>query len=292
MNDRAFEQLSLESALRKALILGNELTAYYQPLVSLATGRIEGAEALVRWNHPERGLLGAAQFISVAEASGLIVAIDNWMLHAACTRAKEWRDHGHDAFRVEVNLSARQFQLPDLVAAVTRCLKDTGLPPEALEIEITESIAMRNIARSAEILRNLRELGVRISLDDFGTGYSSLSYLKTLPVDTVKLDQSFVRDVTTDRGDAAIATAIIAMAHSLDLRVVAEGVETEEQLDFLRAARVRHGARVPLRASGAPRRARGRDPEAVPPRRGHDPSGIPTPPEEPAALGGTPPPTS
>jgi diguanylate cyclase (GGDEF)-like protein len=235
MNDRALEQLSLESDLRKAISSGTELTAYYQPLVSLASGRIEGAEALVRWNHPERGLLGAGQFISVAEASGLIVAIDNWMLYVACARAKEWRARGHDAFRVEVNLSARQFQLPDLVAAVTRCLKDTGLPPEALEIEITESIAMRNVARSAEILRNLRELGVRISLDDFGTGYSSLSYLKTLPVDTVKLDQSFVRDITTDRGDAAIATAIIAMAHSLELRVVAEGVETEEQLDFLRA---------------------------------------------------------
>jgi len=234
MNDRALEQLSLEGALRKAISQGNELTAFYQPLVSLASGRIEGAEALVRWNHPERGLLGAGQFISVAEASGLIVAIDNWMLYTACARAQEWRLRGHDALRVEVNLSARQFQLPDLVAAVTRCLQETGLPPEALEIEITESIAMRNIARSAEILRNLRDQGVRISLDDFGTGYSSLSYLKTLPVDTVKLDQSFVRDVTTDRGDAAISTAIIAMAHSLGLRVVAEGVETEEQLAFLR----------------------------------------------------------
>ena len=233
MNDRALEQLSIESALRKAISAG-ELVAYYQPLVSLSTGRIEGAEALVRWNHPEKGIIGAAQFISVAEASGLIVAIDNWMLRAACTRAKEWRARGNDSLRVEVNLSARQFQLPDVVAAVSRCLRETGLPPEALEIEITESVAMRNVARSAEILRNLRDQGVRISLDDFGTGYSSLSYLKTLPVDTVKLDQSFVRDVTTDRGDAAIATAIIAMAHSLGLRVVAEGVETEEQLAFLR----------------------------------------------------------
>jgi EAL domain-containing protein (putative c-di-GMP-specific phosphodiesterase class I) len=233
MNDRALEQLSIESALRRALGR-DELLAYYQPLVSLSSGRVEGAEALVRWNHPEKGILGAGQFISVAEASGLIVAIDSWMLHAACTRAKDWRARGYDSFRVEVNLSARQFQLPDLVAAVTRCLKETGLPPEALEIEITESVAMRNVARSAEILRGLRDLGVRISLDDFGTGYSSLSYLRTLPVDTVKLDQSFVRDVTTDPGDAAIATAIIAMAHSLGLRVVAEGVETEEQLSFLR----------------------------------------------------------
>jgi diguanylate cyclase (GGDEF)-like protein len=234
MNDRALEQLSLENALRKGIAQG-DLLAYYQPLVSLSTGRLEGAEALVRWDHPEQGILGAGQFISVAEASGLIVTIDEWMLKTACTQAKAWRARGNEAFRVEVNLSARQFQLPDLVAAVTRCLKETGLPPEALEIEITESVAMRNVARSAEILRSLRDLGVKISLDDFGTGYSSLSYLKTLPVDTVKVDQSFVRDVTTDRGDAAIATAIIAMAHTLGLRVVAEGVETEEQLAFLRA---------------------------------------------------------
>jgi EAL domain-containing protein (putative c-di-GMP-specific phosphodiesterase class I) len=223
----------MESALRKALSHG-ELLVHYQPLVSLATGLVEGAEALVRWQHPERGLLGAQQFIWVAEASGLITSIDSWVLREACAQAREWRARGHESFRVEVNLSARQFQQADLVAAIERCLKETGLPPEALEIEVTESVAMRNVALSAEILRSLRELGVGVSLDDFGTGYSSLSYLKTLPVDTVKLDQSFVRDVTTDRGDAAIATAIIAMAHTLGLRVVAEGVETEEQLIFLR----------------------------------------------------------
>jgi diguanylate cyclase (GGDEF)-like protein len=236
MNDRALEQLAMESALRKAIVQG-ELVVHYQPLVSLGTGFVEGAEALVRWQHPERGLLGAQQFIWVAEASGLITAIDNWVLRAACARARDWRSRGHSTFRVEVNLSARQFQQPDLVASIERCLSDTGLPPEALEIEVTESVAMRNVALSAEILRSLRELGVGVSLDDFGTGYSSLSYLKTLPVDTVKLDQSFVRDVTTDRGDAAIATAIIAMAHTLGLRVVAEGVETEEQLAFLRSQR-------------------------------------------------------
>jgi len=234
MNDKALEQLSMESALRRAVAQG-EFVVHYQPLVSLATGRVEGAEALVRWQHPERGLLGAQQFIWIAEASGLITAIDNWVLRAACARAREWRARGHDGFRVEANLSARQFQQPDLVAAVARCLQETGLAADALEIEITESVAMRNVALSAEILRGLRELGVGISLDDFGTGYSSLSYLKTLPVDTVKLDQSFVRDVTTDRGDAAIASAIIAMAHNLGLRVVAEGVETEEQLAFLKA---------------------------------------------------------
>ncbi|HXB54124.1 MAG TPA: EAL domain-containing protein [Vicinamibacteria bacterium] len=233
MNDRALEQLALEVALRKAVGQG-EFVVHYQPLLDLRSGRVEGAEALVRWQHPSLGLLGAHQFISLAEASGLIVSIDSWVLRTACARAVAWRRQGWPHLRVEANLSARQFQQRDLVDEVTRCLQDTGLPAEALEIEITERIAMQDVARSVEILRALRRLGVRISLDDFGTGYSSLSYLKTLPVDTVKLDQSFVRDITTDPGDAAIATAVIAMAHSLDLRVVAEGVETREQLSFLR----------------------------------------------------------
>jgi diguanylate cyclase (GGDEF)-like protein len=232
MNDRALEQLALEVALRKAVGQG-EFVVHYQPLLDLHRGRVEGAEALVRWQHPTLGLLGAQQFIALAEASGLIVSIDSWVLRVACARALAWRQNGRPDLKVEANLSARQFQQRDLVGEVTRCLQDTGLPPAALEIEITERIAMQDVARSVDILRALRRLGVRISLDDFGTGYSSLSYLKTLPVDTVKLDQSFVRGVTTDPGDAAIATAIIAMAHSLDLRVVAEGVETREQLSFL-----------------------------------------------------------
>ncbi|HKC14003.1 MAG TPA: EAL domain-containing protein [Vicinamibacteria bacterium] len=233
MNDRALEQLALEVALRKAVGQG-EFVVHYQPLLDLRSGRVEGAEALVRWQHPSLGLLGANQFISLAEASGLIVSIDSWVLRTACARAVVWRRQGWPDLRVEANLSARQFQQRDLVDEVTRCLRETGLPAEALEIEITERIAMQDVARSVEILSALRGLGVRISLDDFGTGYSSLSYLKTLPVDTVKLDQSFVRDITTDPGDAAIATAVIAMAHSLDLRVVAEGVETRGQLTFLR----------------------------------------------------------
>jgi diguanylate cyclase (GGDEF)-like protein len=233
MNDRALEQLALEVALRKAVGQG-EFVVHYQPLLDLRSGRVEGAEALVRWQHPSLGLLGAHQFISLAEASGLIVSIDSWVLRTACARAVGWRRQGWPNLRVEANLSARQFQQRDLVDEVTRCLRDTGLPAAALEIEITERIAMQDVARSVDVLRALRGLGVRISLDDFGTGYSSLSYLKTLPVDSVKLDQSFVRDITTDRGDAAIATAVIAMAHSLDLRVVAEGVETRDQLAFLR----------------------------------------------------------
>jgi diguanylate cyclase (GGDEF)-like protein len=233
MNDRALEQLALEVALRKAVGQG-EFVVHYQPLLDLRSGRVEGAEALVRWQHPSLGLLGANQFISLAEASGLIVSIDSWVLRTACARAVAWRRQGWPHLKVEANLSARQFQQRDLVDEVTRCLRETGLPASALEIEITERIAMQDVARSVDILRALRGLGVRISLDDFGTGYSSLSYLKTLPVDTVKLDQSFVRDITTDPGDAAIATAVIAMAHSLDLRVVAEGVETRDQLSFLR----------------------------------------------------------
>jgi EAL domain-containing protein (putative c-di-GMP-specific phosphodiesterase class I) len=232
MNDSALEQLSLESGLRKALANG-EFEVYYQPLLNLRTFRPEGAEALVRWNHPERGLLAASQFISLAESSGLIVAIDSWVLRTACARTLLWHRAGRTGLKIAVNLSARQFQQPDLVEEVTRCLRETGLPAGALEIEITERIAMLDVGRAVEVLRALRTLGVRISLDDFGTGYSSLSYLKTLPVDTVKLDQSFVRNITTDHGDAAIATAVIAMAHSLALKVVAEGVETPEQLAFL-----------------------------------------------------------
>ena len=233
MNDSALEHLSLESGLRKALA-NDEFEVYYQPLLNLRTFRPDGAEALVRWHHPERGLLAASQFISLAESSGLIVAMDSWVLHTACARARLWHRAGRTRLKVAVNLSARQFQQPDLVEEITRCLRETGLPASALEIEITERIAMLDVTRAVEVLKALRTLGVRVSLDDFGTGYSSLSYLKTLPVDTVKLDQSFVRNITTDPGDAAIATAVIVMAHSLSLQVVAEGVETPEQLAFLR----------------------------------------------------------
>jgi diguanylate cyclase (GGDEF)-like protein len=233
MNDRALEQLALEGALRRALGQ-QELSLHYQPLVDLETGRLDAVEALVRWQHPDRGLLEASAFISVAESSGIIGSIDSWALRAACLQLREWRDRGHTQLKVQVNVSARQFQEPGLVEEVARCLSDTALTAGALEIEITETIAIQDMARSVETLKALRALGVRISLDDFGIGYSSLSYLRTLPVDTVKLDKSFVRDVTTDRGDAAIVAAVIRCAHSRDLRVVAEGVETEAQLVFLR----------------------------------------------------------
>jgi diguanylate cyclase (GGDEF)-like protein len=232
MNDRAQEQLALEGELRRALGQG-EFEVHYQPIVDLRTSRLAGVEALVRWRHPERGLVLPRQFIGLAEVSGLIVPIGSFVLREAAARVKTWHDLGYGPLRLEVNLSARQFQKPDLVEEVSRCLEETGLPPEALELEITESTAMHDVEASVSTLEALRARGVRISLDDFGTGYSSLGYLKTLPVDTVKLDQSFVRDVTSDRGDAAIATAVLSLARSLDLGVIAEGVESHGQVDFL-----------------------------------------------------------
>jgi diguanylate cyclase (GGDEF)-like protein len=229
---RDVERLNIETGLRRALEQGG-LVLHYQPMVDLRTGRVERMEALIRWDRPGVGLVGAPSFIPVAEASGIVVAIDSWVIRTACAEAKAWQDRGHP-YGVAVNLSARQFQQPDLVDLVGQVLGATGLPVGSLEIEITESSAMVDLDKSVETLRALRALGVSVSVDDFGTGYSSLSYLRRLPVDTVKLDESFVRDLTSSSDDAAIATAVIAMAHGLKLRVVAEGVEDEDQLAFLR----------------------------------------------------------
>jgi diguanylate cyclase (GGDEF)-like protein/PAS domain S-box-containing protein len=236
MNSRALERLSLESHLRQAL-QNDELTVHYQPVVDLATGAVRGAEALLRWRHPELGLMQPSEFIPLAEASGLIVSIGDWVLRQACAHMKQWRDAGHGGLSVSVNISTRQFHQADLVARVARALADSALDPAALDLEITETNAMQNAEASVVALEGLKSLGVRISLDDFGTGYSSLSYLKRFPIDSIKLDRSFVHDVTSNADDAAIAATIIAMAHSLELAVVAEGVETQEQLSFLR----RHG---------------------------------------------------
>jgi diguanylate cyclase (GGDEF)-like protein/PAS domain S-box-containing protein len=236
MNATALERLGMENALRKALIQG-ELEIYYQPLLDLASGTVYGVEALLRWRHPERGLILPAEFIPLAEITGLIVPMGPWILKTACAQAKKWQDAGHPQLCLSVNLSARQFQQPDLVELVTRVLDETGLPPRSLELEITESNAMQNAETTTQTLRALKALGVRLSIDDFGIGYSSLSYLKRLPIDTLKIDQSFVRDMTTDADDAAIVTAVIAMAQTLKLAVVAEGVEVEEQLAFLAARR-------------------------------------------------------
>jgi len=234
MNARALERLALENMLRKALSHG-ELIIKYQPLIDLETGEISSVEALLRWNHPELGLLAPAHFISAAEVSGLIVPIGNWVLRTACAQVMAWQTLMNRTFGVAVNLSARQFQQPELVATVVEALRESGLPPHLLELEITESNAMLNAENTIHTLLELKQVGVRISMDDFGTGYSSLSYLKRFPIDTLKLDQSFVRDVVDDFQDAAIVTAVIAMAHSLRLEVVAEGVETLGQLEFFRA---------------------------------------------------------
>jgi EAL domain-containing protein (putative c-di-GMP-specific phosphodiesterase class I) len=233
MNATAVERLQLESELRRALAR-NELEIHYQPVLDLATGRVYGVEALLRWRHPEKGVLGPSDFISLAEVTGLAVPMSSWILRTACVQAKAWHAT-HPKLIVAVNLSARQFQQPDLVLTVKAALEETGLPARCLDLEITETNAMQNAEATIATLRELKGLGVRVSIDDFGIGYSSLSYLKRLPIDTLKIDQSFVRDITTDPDDAAIATAVIALAHTLKLRVVAEGVETEEQLAFLTA---------------------------------------------------------
>jgi diguanylate cyclase (GGDEF)-like protein/PAS domain S-box-containing protein len=234
MNARAVERLALENSLRQALAR-KELLLHYQPLLDLGTGRVHGVEALLRWQHPERGLVPPSDFISIAEVTGLILPMGFWILRTACAQARAWHDLGHPNLTVAVNLSARQFSQPDLGGQVKQALEETGLPARYLDLEITETNAMQNAEATIHTLRELKALGVRVSIDDFGIGYSSLNYLKRLPIDTLKIDQSFVRDITTDPDDAAIATAVIALAHTLKLKVVGEGVETEEQLAFLAA---------------------------------------------------------
>jgi diguanylate cyclase (GGDEF)-like protein/PAS domain S-box-containing protein len=234
MNARALERMSIERGLRRALEK-DELVMYYQPLISLATGTIVGAEALLRWRHPERGIVLPETFIPIAEESRLIVPLGEWALQAACRQLSEWRSAGH-MLRMAVNLSARQFQQQDIAKMVASAIDGGGLPAGCLELEITESAAMQNLEWTKEVLRSLRKRGVRISIDDFGTGQSSLSYLKHFPISTLKIDRSFVRDIAVDPDDEAIVKAIIALAQALKLTVVAEGVETQEQLDFLRQA--------------------------------------------------------
>jgi diguanylate cyclase (GGDEF)-like protein len=235
LNATALERLALESSLRKALP-NDELLLHYQPIVDVATRRVHGVEALLRWNHPELGLVPPADFIPLAEVTGLILAMGPWVLRTACAQARAWQEL-HPGLRVAVNLSARQFQEPGLVGHVTDALADTGLDPRLLQLEITESSAMQNAQAAIQTLRELKALGVGLSIDDFGTGYSSLSYLRRFPIDTLKIDQSFIRDIGADPDDAAIASAIIALARTLKLSVVAEGVETAEQLAFV----ARHG---------------------------------------------------
>jgi len=226
------ERLAIERSLHHAFER-EEFVVHYQPMTNLPTGRVVGAEALIRWNHPERGLMSPDDFIPFAEESGLILPIGEWVLRTAVKQMKSWHAE-HGPLRVAVNLSARQFQQRDLTAMIERVLTENDYPPELLDIEITESTAMQNADVSLAVMKRLRQMGVRISIDDFGTGYSSLSYLKRFPIDTVKIDQNFVRDLSDASNDGAIITAVISMARALNLRVVAEGVETEAQLAFLR----------------------------------------------------------
>ena len=234
MKSRAMERLSIESRLRVA-IRDEQLILAYQPQINLVTGRTIGVEALVRWNDPERGIIQPSTFIGIAEETRLIVPLGEWVLRTACMQTKEWHERGAGPLRVGVNLSARQFQQQDLVQMVRSALDEANLDPSALELEITETTAMQNADVSVEVLRALREIGVGISIDDFGMGYSSLNYLRRFPINAVKIDREFVNDLATDDDDAAIVSAVIGMARSLRLRVVAEGVENAAQFAFLRS---------------------------------------------------------
>jgi diguanylate cyclase (GGDEF)-like protein/PAS domain S-box-containing protein len=232
MNARAIERQSLEDSLRYA-IERRELVLHYQPKINLATGGIIGAEALIRWRHPRRGLVPPAQFVPIAEDCGLIVPIGRWVLREACRQARAWQTAGLPRLGVAINVSAMELRAAGFVAGVREALKETGLEPRYLELELTETVLIEDSRSVAEVLKELKSIGVLLALDDFGTGYSSLSHLKRFPIDALKIDQSFVRDLTADEDDAGIVTAVIAMGKSLHMRVVAEGVETREQLQIL-----------------------------------------------------------
>ncbi len=231
MNEKALERIEIEQALRKALEQG-EFEVYFQPQVNIRDGRISGMEALLRWHHPEKGIKLPGEFISVAEDTALIISIGEWVLRKACSQSMEWQNKGYNRLRVSVNISACQFRQKQLVDTVSRVLQETGMDPCLLELEITESTAMQDVEFTIETLRKLRNMGVHIAIDDFGTGYSSLSYLRRFPVNTLKVDRSFVRDVLTDVEDAAIVATIVVLAQNLKLRTVIEGVENEEQVRF------------------------------------------------------------
>ncbi len=233
MNVHSENRFTLENDLHDALERG-ELTPFYQLQREAHSGAVSGFEVLLRWNHPERGMVMPSEFISLAEESGLIVPIGAWVLEEACKQAKIWVDAGQADLTVAVNLSARQFQEPDLVKQVAEVLDKTGLPAKHLELEITENLLLQHSDKNSAVLQELHELGVCLALDDFGTGYSSLSYLKKFPFDRLKIDQSFVRDLPGSHEDAALVDAIITLGHTLGLEIIAEGVESEAQLTFLR----------------------------------------------------------
>ena len=234
MNVRAVERQSIEESLRRALER-NEFALHYQPKINLRTGEITGAEALIRWTHPIRGPVPPGQFIPVAEDCGLILPIGQWVLREACRQARAWLDAGLPLATMAVNISAMEFRDDNFLENVFATLKDTRLDPRALELELTESVLMKRAESTASVLKTLRASGVQVAVDDFGTGYSSLSYLRKFPIDALKIDQSFVRQITTAPDETTIVTAVISMGRSLKLRVVAEGVETQQELEFLQA---------------------------------------------------------
>ncbi|WP_211364173.1 putative bifunctional diguanylate cyclase/phosphodiesterase [Propionivibrio limicola] len=240
MNTRAVRRLLVESSLRRAL-KQEEFLVHYQPQFELVSGRITGVEALIRWQDPDLGLIPPGPFIPVAEECGLIVPIGRWVLREACRQTQAWLDSGLPAVPVAVNISAVEFRHKEFLAGVSDILRETGLAPGYLELELTESILMHDVESSIAELDALKAMGVKLAVDDFGTGYSSLSYLKKFPIDILKIDQSFVRDIAIDADDATIVSAVIGMGRNLNLRVIAEGVETQDQFAFLRTRQCPEG---------------------------------------------------
>jgi EAL domain-containing protein (putative c-di-GMP-specific phosphodiesterase class I) len=240
MNARAVERQSLEVSLRRALAR-HEFVLHYQPKIDLETGLMTGAEALIRWIHPERGLMLPGDFVPIAEDSGLIVPIGQWVLREACRQAQEWIDLRRRPMAVAVNVSPLEFRNPQFLDNVRAALHDSKLDPRYLEIELTERSLIQHLESTAATLKALKEIGIQVAIDDFGTGYSNLSYLRQFPVNVLKVDQSFVREISSDRVSASIVCAVISMGKSLGHRVVAEGVETREQLEFLQAQRCGEG---------------------------------------------------
>jgi EAL domain-containing protein (putative c-di-GMP-specific phosphodiesterase class I) len=233
MNAVAFERLMLETNLRRALER-QEFTLYYQPQIDMQSGNVNGVEALIRWQHPDLGLVSPVEFIPLLEETGLIVPVGEWVIRTACQQTRDWPDAGFPPLTMAVNLSARQFRQSNLVEMIEQSLHEFNIPPELLELELTESIMMDNIEETVETLKKLKLLGLKIAIDDFGTGVSSLGYLKHFPVDTLKLSYDFVLNLPMDSADASIASAVINLARNMQLSSVAEGVENQGQMDFLR----------------------------------------------------------
>lgn len=232
INSRVHERMMMETMLRRALERG-EYVLHYQPQIAMPEGRVAGLEALLRWRPEGERVIGPSVFIPVLEETGLIVPVGEWVLRTACAQFKAWRDQGLPPFCLSVNISARQFQEPDLADTILAILRDTGFDPQYLRLELTESLLMGDVEQIASKLKGLSDLGISLSIDDFGTGYSSLSYLQQLPISELKIDRSFVRNLPHSSNDAAIVNTIIGMARSLNMNVVAEGVERDEQLEFL-----------------------------------------------------------